>query len=176
MNFKAFSLFRRRVESALPPGVTLTTPSPVEAQPPPAPNPTEIEALTAKISSLQAERDQAVAFNADLSAKFEQASNELSAIKAERDGLITERDTFKAAAEKRVEDIKSEIRNTELAALAASQGIPAAEIVPAAGPGTDPEQELNETIKAMQATTDPMERGKLAAKAATLRANLKNKK
>ena len=190
MNFSPFALFRKRaLEAQLPPGVTLTPIGPVKNDSPKngitmtslgpvkdVPALSEVEALTAKISSLTAERDQAVAFNADISAKFEAITSELSAVKLERDTAVSERDAAKALAAKTREEVTSEVRQIELASLAASQGIPAAEIVPAAGPGADPAQELEDTIKEMQAATDSRQRGALAAKVSALRANLKNKK
>ncbi len=176
MSFSPFSLFRKRaLEAQLPPGVTLTpkAAAPVAPQPP---APSEVEALTAKISSLTAERDQALSANAEIGAKLEALTGELSAVRLERDTAVSERDAANALAAKTREEVAAEVRQIELASLAASQGIPAAEIVPANGPGADPAQDLTDTIKAMQATSDPREKGRLAAKASALRDTLKNKK
>lgn len=176
MSFSPFSLFRKRaLEAQLPPGVTLTpkAAAPVAPQPP---APSEVEALTAKISSLTTERDQALSANVEIGARLEAITGELSAVRLERDTAVSERDAARAEASRTREEITNEVKQRELASLAASQGIPATEIVPAAGPGADPEQELTDTIKAMQAASDPREKGRLAAKAASLRANLKNKK
>ena len=176
MNFSPFALFRKRaLEAQLPPGVTLT-PKTVAPSAPQPPALSEVEALTAKISSLTAERDQALSAHTEIGAKLEALTGELSAVELERDTAASERDAAKALAAKTREEITAEVRQIELASLAASQGIPAAEIVPAGGPGADPAQELEDAIKEMQATTDPRKRGALAAKVSALRANLKNKK
>lgn len=174
MKFNLVSYFRNRMGATLPPGVTLTTPAPVEAQP--VPPPSELDALTAKISSLTAERDQAVATSAEIVAKFEALAADHVALTRERNDAVTERDAAKALAAKTRDEITAEVRQIELAALAASQGIPAAEIVPASGPGADPEQALTDKIAEMQACKDPGQRGRLANEVTALRANLKNKK
>jgi len=172
---KFLSYFRNRIGATLPTGVTLTTPAPVAAQPVP-PAPSEVDALTAKISSLTAERDQANAAFSEITAAMQALAADRSEVITARDTAFAERDAAKAIAAKTREEITAEVRQIELAALAASQGIPAAEIVPASGPGADPEQALTDTLKEMQATTDPAKRGVLAAKASALRATLKNKK
>lgn len=166
MTFSPLSLFGRRrgIASALPDA------------PAPAAGPSEIDALTAKISSLTAERDQANAAFAEITAAMQTLAAEHSAFIDERNAAIAERDAAKALAAKTREEITAEVRQIELAALAASQGIPAAEIVPASGPGADPEKALTDKIAEMQACKDPGQRGRLANEVTALRANLKNKK
>lgn len=174
MSFSPFSLFRKRaLEAQLPTGVTLTprTAAPVAPQPPDL---SEVEALTAKISSLTAERDQALSANVEIGAKLEALTGELSAVKLERDTAASERDAAKSLAAKTREEVAAEVRQIELASLAASQGIPAAEIVPAAGPGekTDDEK-IQELSERLSACTSPTERFLISKE---VRALISNKK
>lgn len=134
--------------------------------------------LTAKLAGVTAERDMAISANGALSARvteYQAQCTDLEAaivtLKETLAGLTTERDTLKAEASRTRADLTQEIRNTELATLAASQGVPAcAEIVPANGPGgKSKSEELEEVLTEMKAAVDPGIRGTLAAKAKGIR-------
>ena len=174
MNFSPLSIFKRRLGATLQPGVTLT------AKEPDAPKMSVVtpdaDTLMTTISSLTAERDQANAAFAEITAAMQTLAADHSAAIAARDKAITERDAAQAIAAKTREEITTEIRNAELAALAASQGIPATEIVPASGPGEQTEeQKIQALSEKLAACTSPTERFEISKQVRALISKTKTK-
>lgn len=99
---------------------------------------TELEGLTGQITQLTAERDG--------------LASQLGAITAERDSLA-------ATVTRTREEITAEIRTHELAALAASQGIPANDLPPAPGSGEEPGLSA-EDFASRLASSSPLDRGR----------------
>ena len=120
---------------------------------PPAPSPAD--ALTEALSAndhLTAERDSLAGQLSAITAERDSLTGQLSAITAERDRLSAE-------ATRTREEITAEIRTHELAALAASQGIPASELPAAQGSGEEPGLTA-EDFSARIAAASPLDRGR----------------
>lgn len=91
---------------------------------------------------------------------------QLEALAAEKAAILTERDTFKAAAERTEGEVRGEVRNRELADLAASQGVPAAQVP---GVAAETAEDTMESVQAeIAACTDPVAYAKLCARARAL--------
>ena len=117
---------------------------------------------------------EAVAPVIDLSAEFEafkvSAISEIEALKAQAAAYLAERDSAnkraelaEAAAAKTREEITAEVRNHEVANIAASQGVPPEAIVPAQmenAPMTK-EEKIQDLQKRLAAASDPAERYKI---------------
>lgn len=175
---RLFSFFGRQNASGLPlPIASAPVTAPVE----PDAGVAEMVALTGKLAAVTAERDQSQAAYeagkvtaAELDSAILALKASLANVTAERDALTTERDALKAESARTREEITSEIRNREMATLAASQGIPAgAEIVPANGPGASKADELEAVLTEMKACSNPGQKGLLAAKASKIRADIR---
>jgi chromosome segregation ATPase len=174
-----FSLFRQQL-----PASVAAVPVPVAAPVEPI-EPSQADTLAGQLAAVTAERDMNAAAFADAKSAYESAINalntDLAAVKATAEAaaasitaLTTERDSLKAAVERDREAIRQEIRQQEMATLAASQGIPAGADMVAVGTGvTSKTDELEVVLAEMKAATSPAARGLLAAKAAAIRADIR---
>jgi len=177
---RLFSFFARTPDATalIPPPFSVA--AGLQSEPPDA----AVTALTEKLASVTAERDQARAAYTAGKDQCAQLEASIAAMKAEAATLnqslaaaIAERDTLKAENTRTRADLTQEIRNTELATLAASQGVPAgAEIVPANGPGKSKADELEEVLTEIKAATDPGIKGALALKARGIRESIRSGK
>ena len=168
---RLFSFFNRL------PDASAIVPPPFAAVEPPAAAQAQdavVAGLTAKLAEVTAERDQTAAALTAAQTALATAEQTNVAQSVQISALTTERDTFKLAAEQTREAIVQEVRNQEMATLAASQGIPAnAEIVPSNGPGKSKSDELTEVLAEIKASKDPAQKGILAVKAANIRADIR---
>ena len=168
---KFFSLFGR--PDALTPDISAA--APVAAVVPDAA--AEIATLTAQLEAAQTELVNAQARLAEQTATaietIAAASAAIETLTAASAAITIERDDARAALAADREAITQQIRQQEMATLAASQGIPAAEIVPAVASGSTSREEkdaqMKVVIEEMNNNFNPVERGKLAAKLAALR-------
>jgi hypothetical protein len=97
-----------------------------------------------------------------LTASAEEAKIKISALEKERD-------EWKVKAETPREEVRTEVRNKELAALAASQGVAPAQ-VPVQTPETkSSDEQITELRAQISAEKDPVKRGAIAGKINALR-------
>lgn len=181
---RLFSFFNRAPDASalIPPPFSVTTG--LKSEPPLVVTSKQITdpwaemlSLQANLASVTAERDQAqAAYTAGL-AQYKELEESVVTLKASVaglestiTGLTAERDTAKAEAARTREDVAQEIRNTELATLAAAQGIPAGtELVPANSvPEKTRDEEINELTEKLAACTSPTERFELTKQARAL--------
>lgn len=131
---------------------------------------TELEGLLATsgttLASITAERDN---FSTLLTA----AQGELVAVKAAHATELTQlKEAHSTALTTATADFEGRVK-TEATEQLALLGVPADKLPKAAkGAAGSPEADLESTITDMQAETDPVAKGKLAAKASDLRAKL----
>jgi len=170
---RLFSFFNRAPDATalIPPPFAAATG--LQSEPPDA----AVTALAEKLASVTAERDQAQAAYtagkdqcAQLEASIAALKTEAATLNQSLTAAIAERDGLKAEIARTRADLTQEIRNTELATLAASQGVPAgAEIVPANGPGKSNDEQIEALIVTMKAERDPVKKGKLCDQIGALR-------
>jgi len=165
------------------PAIALSSAAPPQptAGPPPKPEAKAADGLEKMVAELCADLDATRAENSAIKAAgmmFEAKANglaeslsaaekEVATLKTSLAAAETARDEYKAAAEKKEADIRQDVRNKELATLAASQGAPPSEV-----PGDVRQSqgdELESTLAAMRAEKDPVRKGILASRALKLR-------
>lgn len=112
---------------------------------------------------------EAISANDDLTTERDGLTAQLTAMTSERDRLAaqlaavtTERDSLSATVTRTRDEITAEIRTHELAALAASQGIPANDLPPAQGSGEDTGLTAAD-FAARIASSSPLDRGRQRA-------------
>lgn len=133
-----------------------------------------VEALA--LAAVTAERDSNAAALAALTAEADTllaslatAETERAAFIEARDALTAERDALTAQLATDRAEITAEIRTQELAGLAASQGIPAADIPPVAVEAAQTrEEKLAALAVKLEACTDPSERFQIGKEASKL--------
>jgi chromosome segregation ATPase len=181
---RLFSFFSRAPEltAILPPSAQPVIVAGITSEPPNA----EIASLTAQLAAVTAERDIVQSDNTalvskftEIEAKFNEAGLQIEMLNANATALNTvveslsaERDTLKAENARTRDEITQEVRNREMATLAASQGIPAGtEIVPANGADQSKDEQIEALIVTMKAERDPVKKGKICDQIAVLRSS-----
>lgn len=168
-------MFFKRLFSAAVPPVSLVSATagtaPVLTHPPAA----EAETLATQLAAVTAERDQANAALEQLRAQFRdltanaadadlQFNARIAGLEAVCDALTAERDQLKADLAADRDALRQQIRAEEVANIAASQGIPLADVPPASSESTDTvESKRAEIMEQMKACGhNPLKRGQLA--------------
>lgn len=168
-------MFFKRLFSAAVPPVSLVSAT-AAAAPVLTPAPAaEAETLATQLAAVTAERDQANAALEQLRAQFRdltanaaeaaaQFNARITALETELRTTEVQRDQLQSALNEDREALRQQIRAEEVASIAASQGIPLAEVPPASSESTDTVEskraEIMEQLKACG--HDPIKRGQLA--------------
>ena len=163
-------LFRKLFQSSAPvaPVPASAIPEPVPATAPAAPVPATDYAAELKV----AQEAYHAAQNAFSTLQSENAilSAEVTSLKGQIAEITAARDAAQALANKTREDLTQEIKQKEMALLAASQGVPITEVPPETQ--TDPQNQADTREALMEkykASRDNRERGEIIAKLKSLK-------
>jgi len=159
-------LFRKLFQSSAPvapvPAAIPSAPAVEPQAPAPAPvdHSVELKALQDSLAALQTEN----------AAKIDALTGELSALKTQLAEVSKERDDAKALAAQTREEITQQVKQQEMAILAASQGVPLSQVPPESNTDpVEPKETRESLMEQYKNSRDNRERGEIIAKLKTLK-------